>query len=170
MAEIKKLQTYVHVTLANLVKPGSFFTSDEGNGFVMSGWRVPMGSAVFCGKVLGTQEIDTGNANALGICVDDGTGIHVFNDVIRNVSVRKGDYVKIFGAIKPSKDDKSRASVIVHVIRKIEKNPGSVMSCFMLEAIQSVAAVMGNGKQDIAEPMQTTSMGSSAVANDFQRD
>lgn len=118
------------------------------------------------------QEIDTGNANALGICVDDGTGIHVFNDVIRNVSVRKGDYVKIFGAIKPSKDgnqtfisefltsipDKSRASVIVHVIRKIEKNPGSVMSCFMLEAIQSVAAVMGNGKQDIAEPMQTTSM------------
>ena len=55
MAEIKKLQTYVHVTLANLNKPGSFFTSDEGNGFVMSGWKVAMGSAVFCGKVLGTQ-------------------------------------------------------------------------------------------------------------------
>jgi hypothetical protein len=49
------------------------------------------------------QEIDTGHANALGICVDDGTGIHVFNDVIRNVAVSKGDYVKIFGAIKPNK-------------------------------------------------------------------
>jgi hypothetical protein len=54
--------------------------------------------------------------------------------------------------------DKTKASVIVHVIRKIEKNPGSVMSCFMLEAIQAVAAVMGNGKPAAAEPMQTTTM------------
>jgi hypothetical protein len=42
--------------------------------------------------------------NALGICLDDGTGIHVFNDTIRNVAVKKGDYIKIFGALKPNKE------------------------------------------------------------------
>ena len=50
----EKSQTYVHVTLANLNKPNSFFTSDKGNGFVVSGWQIPMAIAVFCGRVLGT--------------------------------------------------------------------------------------------------------------------
>ena len=45
----------------------------------------------------------------------------------------------------------------VNYIRKIEQNPGSVMSCFMLEAIQAVALVMGSGKTAAPEPMQTTS-------------
>ena len=48
--------------------------------------------------------------------------------------------------------------MIVHVIRKIEKNPGSVMSCFMLEAIQTVAEMMGSGKADAPEPMQTSNV------------
>jgi hypothetical protein len=55
MAGIEKVQTIVHITIATLNKPGSFFTSDEGNGFIMSGWRVPMATAVFCGKVLETK-------------------------------------------------------------------------------------------------------------------
>lgn len=46
---------FVHVTLAILNKPGSFFTSEEGNGFIISGWKIHMSSAVFCGKVLSTQ-------------------------------------------------------------------------------------------------------------------
>lgn len=48
-------QTFVHVTLAMLGKPGSFFTSNEGNGFVLAGSKITMGTAVFCGKVLGTK-------------------------------------------------------------------------------------------------------------------
>lgn len=77
---------------------------------------------------------------------------------MRSVPVNAGEYIKIFGAIKPSKDgkriilynffvkyslDKSRATVIVHVIKKIESTASSVLSVFMLEAIQALAAVMG---------------------------
>ncbi|CBY15406.1 unnamed protein product [Oikopleura dioica] len=145
MAENKMLQNYVHVTLANLNKPDSFFTSDVGNGFLIYGWQIAMGAAVFCGKVLGTKEIEKNESSALGICLDDGTGIHVFNDVIRVTNVKKGDYIKIFGAIKPNKNS-LLAFVLVHVIQPIKENPASVLSCFMLEAIQTVALVMGNGK------------------------
>ena len=55
MSQIKELQTTVHVTIATLNKPGSFFTSDTGHGFVMFGHRIAMGSAVFSGKVLDTK-------------------------------------------------------------------------------------------------------------------
>jgi hypothetical protein len=55
MSEITKLETYVHVTIANLNKPGSFVTSNRGNGFTVSGWKVLMEKAVFIGKVLGTK-------------------------------------------------------------------------------------------------------------------
>ncbi|CAG5083551.1 Oidioi.mRNA.OKI2018_I69.PAR.g10405.t1.cds [Oikopleura dioica] len=166
---VKKAQNYVHVTIATLNAKGSFFADDEGNGFHINGVKVSMGSAVFCGKVLGTQEVESGNANALGICLDDGTGVHLFNDVIRAVPVKKGDYIKIFGAIKPSKDDKNKASVIVHVIRKIEKNPGSVLSCFMLEAIYTVAQVMGNGTNKENVPIDKAP-NAVASTNDFVRE
>jgi len=40
----------------------------------------------------------------------------------------------------------------------------------MLEAIQHLAGVMGNGKPAAAEPMQTTTMGSSAPVSEYVRD
>jgi hypothetical protein len=112
----KKVLTYVHVTLAVLNRPDAFFTNDNGNGFTMGNIKIPMHTAVFCGKVLATKvflwkvssfnfikEIDGEYGHALGICLDDGTGVHIFNDTIRNVHVEVGRYVKIFGAIKPRK-------------------------------------------------------------------
>jgi hypothetical protein len=91
---------------------------------------------------------------------------------MRKISVKKGDYIKIFGAIKPNKQgnykwrynfnksikDATKAMVNVHVIQKIENNPASVISCFMLEAIQAVAMVMGNGKPTASESMQRTTV------------
>ena len=50
------------------------------------------------------KENESDGAQALGILLDDGTGIFVFNDVIRTVTVVEGDYVKIFGAIKQNKE------------------------------------------------------------------
>ena len=47
----------VHVTLATLNKPEAFSASNGINGFIMAGWKVPMTSAVFCGKVLDTKVI-----------------------------------------------------------------------------------------------------------------
>ena len=56
MNNIAKNENYVHVTLASLNKPNSFFKNDiDGSGLIISGWKVPMASAVFCGRVLGTK-------------------------------------------------------------------------------------------------------------------
>jgi hypothetical protein len=41
--------------------------------------------------------------------------------------------------------------VIVHIIRKMDRNPGSVMSVHMLEAIRVVGLRMGNEKQEVPE-------------------
>jgi len=138
----------VAVTIASLNKPGAYFANDNvtmsHSGLVISGWKIEIGHAVFCGRVLETKEIAKDGKEALGICLDDGTGIHVFNDNIRNIAVTKGEYVKIFGVLKPNKDDATKTSVIVHVIRKVDRNPGSVMSLHMLEAIRAVGLRMGN--------------------------
>jgi hypothetical protein len=55
MNDDRKTQTYVHVTIAILNNPSAFFAHEHGNGFIMGGVRVPMHSAVFCGKVLATK-------------------------------------------------------------------------------------------------------------------
>jgi hypothetical protein len=106
----------VHVTLATLNNPGAFSTSNGINGFIMAGWKVPMTSAVFCGKVLGTKVIALHikhnhkikkigqNTEAIGICLDDGTGLHTFIDRLQNVKVNTGDYIKIFTTVKPCKE------------------------------------------------------------------
>ena len=55
MTDSDKLVNFVHVTLANLNKPNSFITTEKGNGFLISGWKILMGTAVFCGKVLAAK-------------------------------------------------------------------------------------------------------------------
>jgi hypothetical protein len=114
-------ETIVPVTLATLNKKGAFFSGHDGNGFVVNGWRLKITVAVFCGKVLDIKvnlkktitsfniickEVGDNKSKARAICLDDGTGLHVFYDSTWNMGITKDTYVKVFGAIKPNQDGK----------------------------------------------------------------
>jgi hypothetical protein len=51
----------VAVTIASLNKPGAYFANDNvtmsHSGLVISGWKIEIGHAVFCGRVLETKVI-----------------------------------------------------------------------------------------------------------------
>ncbi|CAG5110466.1 Oidioi.mRNA.OKI2018_I69.chr2.g4865.t1.cds [Oikopleura dioica] len=103
---------------------------------VIAGRPVKIGIAVFCGTVLSVKEETRNEIPVRLITLDDSTGIYNFVDVNRLVKVEIGHKVKVFGKIRLNKNGKT--IVIVNVIRKIDNQFPSVMSCFMLEAINTV--------------------------------
>ena len=42
----------VPITIASLKKPSAFFAIDNETGLTIAGWKIVIGHAVFCGRVL----------------------------------------------------------------------------------------------------------------------